>query len=91
MIPADILFILSNWDFASQSEILRVKRCLMPDDDISNLKFRVASHPYFDSYGRMYIALFDVKVFCEDIHICDIRIDCESKKPFYTFLTLDGN
>ncbi len=85
-ISNSVISILSNWDTASEKEMVEVKRCLMPDDDISNLKLRVASHPYSDQYGRMYIAFFDVNVFCDGIHICDIRLDCKTRKAYYAFL-----
>ena len=85
MLSNYILSILAQWDTVTDTQIMQVKEALMPDDDISKIKCRVSSHPATDLYGRMYIAYYDITVFSEDVHVCDIRIDCKSKKAHYTF------
>lgn len=62
--------ILWNWRHATDTERNKIKKWLMPEDDIKNLIFKVTDHPIFRN-GQITYHFFEIEV--QDI--CHIIVD----------------
>ena len=85
-ISDDIINILHKWSRATDEEVYITKQYLMPEDDISKIYLKVRDHVAVDkTTNTLYTWMFHVEVIYDGFFICDIIIDCETKKRVYMF------
>lgn len=65
--------ILENWKSASDADCLKVKKWLMPEDDVEHLFLRVTDHPKLKN-GRIVVDWFEIEAFNDTTLIASIIV-----------------
>lgn len=64
--------LLLDWNILDDIDVQRLKRLLLPDDDIEFITIKVTDHPNINNSTHcVYIEWFDIEVFENGRHICD--------------------
>lgn len=85
IVDTEIMDIIYNWMNASDNDIVKAKKIIMPEDDPNNISFIVTSHPNINNKKEIYIEWYDIDVYQSNINICNITINGFNRKAIYTF------
>ena len=84
-VTKDIINILFHWHKVNDSEIIKVKKYLMPEDDVANISMVVTEHPNIDIHGKLYMEWCEINVYENNILLCHIIVDAKAEKATYSF------
>ena len=60
----------------------------MPNDDIQYITMKVTEHANINTRnGDVYVDWFDIQVYQEGIHICDITVHSHTEDISYDFIS----
>jgi hypothetical protein len=75
-----LIHTLETWNHATDIQRLRVKKQLMPEDDVDTLFFKVTTHPDWDDVANCAVMWFcEIEVYDANKLVCTIIVET---RPF---------